>query len=229
MTTYEALDTIFSFIPEKILATFKKQGLYDPIISGQINSSADIYPRLTSAQAIWQNTDYHYLSLELKKYLKPGPTLEIACGHGNLIENLAKLDFKPIYGLDHSRAMIRLAKKRLKDCQQIYLIKEKIEDYDWQKLFGIDNIIINNFWGLLNKRASIKLLLDIKLHLKGRLVIGPIYEETPPNIKLAADYLARNLHFNYSYPLFTNFKQLGYKEKIIEINNAKYYILSSNI
>jgi len=229
MTTYEALDTIFSFIPANVLNTFKKRGLYDPIISGQINSSADIYPQLTGAQAVWQNTDYSYLSKILLKYLRRGSVLEIGCGGGNLMENLAKLKFQPIYGLDHSRAMVRLARKRLQDYSQVYLILGKIEDFDFQKLTGIDNVIINNFWGLLTKRASIKLLLDIKLHLKGRLIIGPIKAEIPGRIKLAADYLAKNLHFNYSYPLFTNFKQLGYQEKIIEINEAKYYILSSNI
>lgn len=229
MTTYEALDTIFSFIPGNILNAFKKRGLYDPIISGQINSSADIYPHLTGAQAIWQNTDYSYLSEILTKYLRRGSILEIGCGGGNLMENLAQLKFKPIYGLDHSRAMIRLAKKRLKDYSQVYLIMGKIEDFDFKKMAGIDNVIINNFWGLLSKRASIKLLLDIKLHLKGRLIIGPIRSEISPNIKLAADYLAKNLHFNYSYPLFTSFKQLGYEEKIIEIDGARYYILSSNI
>jgi len=122
-----------------------------------------------------------------------------------------------------------LAKKRLKNYGQVYLISGKIEDYNFQKMAGINNVIINNFWGLLNKRASIKLLLDIKLNLKGKLIIGPIYEEIPTKIKLAADYLAKNLHFNYSYPLFTNFKQLGYQEKTIEVDGAKYYILSSNI
>jgi len=229
MTTSEALDTIFSFIPNNILNSFKKRGLYDPILSGQINSSADIYPRLTSAQAIWQDTDYNYLSKILIKHLQRGSILEIGCGSGNLIANLARFKFKPIYGLDHSRAMIRLAKKRLKDYDQVYLILERIEDYNFQKMAGINNVIINNFWGLLNKRASIKLLLDIKLHLKGKLIIGPIYEETPAKIKLAADCLVRNLHFNYSYPLFTNFKQLGYQEKIIDVSGARYYILSSNI
>ena len=163
------------------------------------------------------------------KYLHHGSILEIGCGSGNLIENLAQFKFKPIYGLDHSRAMIRLAKKRLKNYGQVYLISGKIEDYNFQKMAGINNVIINNFWGLLNKRASIKLLLDIKLNLKGKLIIGPIYEEIPTKIKLAADYLAKNLHFNYSYPLFTNFKQLGYQEKTIEVDGAKYYILSSNI
>ena len=125
--------------------------------------------------------------------------------------------------------MISLAKKRLKDYEQVYLILEKVEDYNFKKLAGIDNVIINNFWGLLNKRVSIRILLDIKLHLKGKLIIGPFYEETPEKIKLAADHLEKSLHFNYSYPLFTNFKQLGYKEKEVTINGAKYYILSSNV
>ncbi len=229
MTTYEALDTIFSFIPAKILDSFKKKGLYDPILSGQISSSADFYTRLTSSQAIWQNADYGYLSRILIKYLRSGSVLEIACGTGNLLEHLAQAKFQPLFGLDHSRAMIRLARKRLKDYDQVHLIPGKIENYDFRKLAGIDNVIINNFWGLLDKRTSIKLLLDIKLHLKGRLIIGPFYPETPPQIKLAADYLEKNLHFNYSYPLFTNFKQLGYQEKEIMIREAKYYILSSNL
>jgi SAM-dependent methyltransferase len=229
MTTYEALDIIFSFIPNQILNSFKKRGLYNPILSGQINQSADIYTYLTSAQAIWQNTDYYRLGRILIKYLRPGSILEIACGNGNLIENLAKSRFRPIYGLDHSRAMIRLARKKLKNYNQIYLILGKIEDYDFKKLAGIDNIIINNFWGLLDKRSSIKLLLDIKLHLKGLLIIGPIPEDTPAKIKLAATYLEKNLHFIYSYPLFINFQQLGYREKIIDVNGARYYILSSNI
>lgn len=229
MTTYEALDSIFSFIPGNILNSFKRQGLYDPILAGKITSCADIYTHLTSAQASWQRTDYSSLSQLLIPHLQPGSVLEIACGNGNLIEYLAQAQFKPIYGLDHSRAMIRLASKRLKSYEQVYLILEKIENYDFQKLIGIDNVIINNFWGLLNKRSSIKLLLDIKLHLKGKLIIGPIYTETPDRIKLAADYLEKNLHFNYSYPLFTNFKQLGYREEEINIRGGKYYILSSNI
>ncbi len=229
MTAYEALDTIFSFIPENILNSFKKKGLYDPILSGQINSSADIYTYLTSAQAIWQNTDYNSLSKILSPHLLPGSILEIACGTGDLIKNLAQAGFRPIYGLDHSRAMIRLARKKLKNYQQIYLILKKIQHYDCRRLAGIDNIIINNFWGLLDKRTSIRLLLDIKLHLTGRLIIGPIYSETSAKIKLAANYLEKTLHFNYSYPLFINFKQLGYQETSIEIAGAKYYILSSNL
>lgn len=229
MNAYEALDTIFSFIPENVLNSFKKRGLYEPILSGKINSSAELYAHLTSAQAVWQNTDYSHLSKILTKHLIPGSVLEIACGAGNLLEHLAQAGFKPIYGLDHSRAMIRLSRKRLNHYPQTYLILEKIQNYDFQKLIGIDNVIINNFWGLLDKRTSIKLLLDIKLHLTGRLIIGPIYSETPADIKLAAAYLERNLHFNYNYPLFTNFKQLGYQETIIEIASAKYYILSSNL
>ncbi|PIT95345.1 hypothetical protein COT98_00235 [Candidatus Falkowbacteria bacterium CG10_big_fil_rev_8_21_14_0_10_39_9] len=229
MNAYEALDTIFSFIPENILNSFKKRGLYEPILSGRINSSAELYTHLTSAQAIWQNTDYSHLSTVLVEHLIPGSILEIACGAGNLINHLARAGFGPIYGLDHSRAMVRLSRKRLSHHQQVYLILDKIQNYDFQKLISIDNVIINNFWGLLDKRTSIKLLLDIKLHLTGRLIIGPIYSETPANIKLAATYLEKNLHFNYSYPLFTNFKQLGYQETIIEIAAAKYYILSSNI
>lgn len=229
MTTYEALDTIFSFIPAKFLDSFKKKGLYDPILSGQIRSSADFYARLNSSQAIWQNTDYRYLSRILTKYLRPGSILEIACGTGSLLEYLSKAGFRPIFGIDHSRAMIRLARSKLKDYNQVHLVLDKIENYDFRKLAGIDNVIINNFWGLLDKRTSIRLLLDIKLNLKGRLIVGPFYPETPPQIKLAADHLEKNLHFNYSYPLFTNFKQLGYQEKEIIIQGAKYYILSSNV
>ncbi|MFA4942223.1 MAG: class I SAM-dependent methyltransferase [Patescibacteria group bacterium] len=229
MTANEALDTIFSFIPTNVLKIFKKKGFYDPILSGKISSSADIYAHLNSAQAIWQDTNYSNLGNILTKHLRPGSILEIGCGSGNLIKKLTQAKFKPIYGLDHSRAMIRLAQKKLRDYEQVYLILEKIENYDFQKMTGIDNIIINNFWGLLPKRNSIKLLLDIKLHLKGKLIIGPFYQETPIKIRLAAEYLEKNLHFHHYYPLFTNFKQLGYKEKIINVGEAQYYILSSNI
>jgi len=229
MTTYEALDTIFSFIPEKVLNTFKKKGLYDPILSGQVNSSADFYTRLKGAQAVWQNSDYRFLSKKLRPHLCPGSILEIACGQGDLMEHLAQAKFRPIYGLDHSRAMIHLARKRLKNYRQVYLISEKVENFDFRKLAGINNVIINNFWGLIDKRSSIKLLLDIKLHLKGQLIIGPFYDQTPEPIRLAAECLERNLHFNYSYPLFTKFKQLGYREKEVEIAGAKYYVLSSNL
>lgn len=228
MNIYEALDTIFAFIPEATRREFKNQGLYSPIISGRARCAGDIYLYLNAKQAIWQKTDYGFLAQALKPHLRPGSVLEIGCGDGNLLKQLSRRRFRPLYGLDHSPTMIRLAKKELKACPQSYLITERVEDYNLKKLSGIDNIIINNFWGLLPKRESIRLLLELKkcLHHDGRLIIGPINPKLPPQLKEAADYLEKHLNFKYSYPLFTSFHSLGYQEKKLEIAGQTYYLLS---
>jgi len=227
MTIITALDQIFSFIPKLELERFKKEGLYQPILSGQAKNASDFYDHLNRAQCQWPRINYYYLAKPMKTWLLPGLTLQIGSGNGELLFQLYQQGQKLLYGLDCSPAMIRLARQRIKPFS-IRLIKDKAENIKNIKLLPLKNIIIHNFWGLMPKSSSIKLLLELKNKLlpHGQIIIGPVTKSIPTNLRLAAEkILSQELGFNFSYPQFHHFSQLGYHSQIIKISGLNYYLL----
>ncbi len=231
MTNIEALDIVFDFLPRGTLEKLKKQGLYEPVLSGQISQGAELYDWLSEEQASFQDADYQWLANELQPLMNKGSVLQIGCGRGDLLMRLARFGFKPIHGIDRSKRMLEKAKERLKDYQDAHLLQKKIEDFDFSSLENIDNVIINNFWGMLPEDESIKLLNDFKkcITKKTLIFIGNYPKETKDKQKLLAEeILKENLGFTFSYPFFKDFSKCGYHSKIVELNEAKYFVLQLN-
>ncbi|HNX11098.1 MAG TPA: class I SAM-dependent methyltransferase [bacterium] len=227
MNIITALDEVFSFIPKTELRKFKDQGLYQPILRGEAKDASQLYEYLNNAQCSWPRSDYRSLAQELKKQLLSGPTLQIGCGGGEMLLHLYHSGQKMLYGLDCSPAMLRLARQKLKGLN-VKLIKERAENIKQISLLPLKNIIIHNFWGLLPKAASIKLLLDLKLKLLpgGQIIIGPNTPLTRPGRKQQAEkILSQELDFHFNYPQFKNFSQLGYRVKMINAAGYEYYFL----
>jgi len=229
MTNIEALDIIFDFLPRNALEKLKKQGLYDPILSGQISQGAEIYDRLSEKEASFQDENYQWLANELQLLMNKGSLLQIGPGRGDLLMRLAEFNFKPIYGIDRSKVMLKKAAKRLKEYQETNLFQEKIENFNFSLLKNIDNVIINNFWGLLPEDKSKQLLNNLKKCIaeKCLIFIGPYSERPKDKEKLLAEKtLKENLGFVFSYPFFKDFPKYGYQTKLTDIGEVKYFILT---
>ncbi|MEK7098008.1 MAG: methyltransferase domain-containing protein, partial [Patescibacteria group bacterium] len=178
MDIIEALDTIFDFFPRHILTELKNEGFYRPILEGRVKEGAEIYDILERKHSSLQEADYAWLAQAIKPFLRTGSILQIGCGGGNLLKSLAESGFRPIYGIDRSQVMLETAASRLKGSADCFLVREKIESFDFSGLADINNVIINNFWGMVCEERSRRLLDGLKKCINGNslLFIGP-YEE----------------------------------------------------
>ena len=228
MNNIEALDIIFNFFPKNILKKLKKDGLYDPILSGKIKEGSQLYEYLPEEHASIQDADYTLLANDMSPFLNIGSILQIGCGRGNLLLKLSKFNLSPIYGIDRSDIMLARAKKILNN-ENAYFFNSKIEDFDFSSIGKIDNIIMNNFWGMISKKSSIKLLNGLKKCLKPNsvIIIGDYIDTQKTEERKTADKtLKDNLNFIFAYPFFKNFSECGYKSKIIKLDNMKYFKLN---
>jgi len=228
MTTNEALDIIFDFIPTKILRRLKKQGLYQPILDQEANTSAKLYDYLTPVQLKLQEINYSKLAPTLIPLLNKGATLEIGCGSGDLLKRLALARFRPLYGLDRQPWLLQRAKDKLKSYKKINFYHSRLEDFDWQKLPLLKNVILNNFWELLNKDTCRNFLENLKICLddKSLVVIGPYQNQRRTAKRIEAQRLLRTeLNFTFQYPFYKKFAASGYLAKIVILNYQPYFIL----
>lgn len=227
MTLDEALDITFDFFPSQILARAKAEGLYDLILSGGVKTGAEIYDHLSPEQASWQDADYSVLAADLGQYLRPGSVLQPGCGRGDLLLRLANNGHLPAYGIDRSPVMIRAAEERLKGFERACLYTAKLEEFDFSILKGIDNVVINNFWGLLDEVSSLELLFKLKsvLSSKHSLVIGPYAGETRIEKLLAGKVLKEKLGFVFTFSFFKDFAQAGYESELINCGGMSYFLL----
>ncbi|MDZ7798490.1 MAG: class I SAM-dependent methyltransferase [Patescibacteria group bacterium] len=81
---------------------------------------------------------------EIRKLKKRGKILDLGCGTGNLIKQLAQYNNYEIIGIDFSEIMIKKAEKKLIKFPNTKLINIDIENFD--KIFTeeFDLIVINN-------------------------------------------------------------------------------------
>ncbi len=228
MTNIEALDIIFNFFPSDVLEKVKQQGLYNLILSKKVRSGAEIYDHLSAKQATLQDTDYTWLADSLTPLLRQGSILQIGCGRGHLLMKLASYGFHPIFGIDRSEVMLEKTKQRMVNFKNVHLFQEKVEDFNFNQLHNISNVVINNFWGILAKESSVALLKNLKncLNQDSLIIIGPCPKE-PKIEKLIADKtLKQNLGFTFSFPFFQNFSLCGYSSEIKTLSSFPYFLLT---
>jgi len=229
MTNEEALDEIFNFIPKSILEQIKEEGAYKNILSGKIKTGAEVYDFINEEHASLQDADYSWLLDILKPHFNEGSVLQIGCGRGDLLMRCADAGYNPIYGIDRSKIMLNEAKYRLESYTNIKLFPEKIENFNFTKLDHIKNVIMNNFWGMIDKESSINLLISLKkcISTSVKIFIGS-YTDKPIGKKRlnANNILKNNLGFTFSFGFFTDFDSCGYNSTTIKTGKEKYFILT---
>jgi SAM-dependent methyltransferase len=227
MNNIEALDVVFSFFPKTLLERLKKEGLYTPILARKIKNGSQLYEHLSEEHSAIQDSDYSVLADDIAPYLKKGSVLQIGCGRGDLLFRLSEFDFAPIYGVDSGDVMLAKARERLAD-KEAYFFNSKIEEFDLSMIGETDNVVMNNFWGMIGEKASIDLLNRLKkvLSAEGVIIIGEYISGIKSDERKKADKTLRdNLDFTFSYPFFNDFSSCGYKHKIVKLDNRDYYIL----
>ena len=225
---FQILDQLFFFVSADFRAQFKDQGLYQLIIDGSIKDSAAFYDYVPEKLLSFQDTDYSDLARDLLPVLAPGSVLQIGCGLGGLLQHLAAGGVQPIFGIDACEGMIRLAKTRLQDFEQIQLFVGKAQDFDYGCLGSIDNVILNNFWGILPEDQSVQLLIELKKHLSpgAKIIIGDLSEIPFPDTAIAAAKLVEeNFGFRLHYPMFRHFFLLGFESAQIAVGGGEFEVL----
>lgn len=157
---------------------------------------------------------YPFLINDLKKYYKKSfdnkIIAEIGSGPGFILKELAKENFKKIYGVDISLDMLNRAKKRLNN--NIYLINAKAEELPFKNQ-SIDLIISRGsvfFWKDLEKAFK-----EIYRVLKndGFLLIGGGYGISTP------DEIITEINHYYKSNVNKNEKPKLNLDEMIEIMN----------
>ena len=228
MNNIEALDIMFNFIPKILLKQLKKEGLYEPILSGRIKDGAELYNHLSNNHILMFDPDCTEPAESLFKFMSPGNTLEIGCGQGDFLKRLANLGSNHLFGIERSEKMTTLAQKKLINYDNIDLFISDVRTFDFNNLPVIDNVLINNFWGMIDEDDSKKLLYSLKqcLNEKSLIFIGPYQEiEQTKKVKEAKNTLKDNLNFTFSFPFFKDFIPLGYNQRLISVAGMDYYLL----
>ncbi|RMF31366.1 MAG: class I SAM-dependent methyltransferase [Chloroflexi bacterium] len=113
-----------------------------------------------------------------------GPILELGCGTGRLLLPLAQ-DGHTLVGLDRNRAMLALARQKLRRAglvHRVSLIQADMGAFALARRFGLILLAYNTFMHLLTTEAQMAVLTAAHRHLRpgGRLVI-----DLPPADEMA--------------------------------------------
>jgi hypothetical protein len=102
----------------------------------------------------------------------------------------------------------------------------KAENFNYGILPKIDNIIINNFFGMISILQSKKILLAIKKCLtpESIILIGE-EKKLSANINEANQYLIKKYNFHFYFPFYKDFASDGYEYKKIKMDQLTYYLL----
>lgn len=228
MTKIEALDIIFNYIPPSVLNQLKDEGAYNDILSGKIKTGAEVYDNLNTEHAYLQDADYTELVSTLKPYFNSGSVLQIGCGRGDFLMRCAECGYNPIFGIDRSSVMLSEAIHRLRDNNNAKLYLEKVEDFNFSNLNSIDNVIMNNFWGMIDEVTSMNLLENLKkcLDTNGVVIIGAYFDSSKSKERYEAEKVLKDeLGFVFSYNFFKDFGRCGYKSSTINTKGGKYFVL----
>ena len=175
---------------------------------------------------------------ETLKYIKNPKVLDVACGSGDMIEIWKKYIHK-ITGLDASKGMLEIAKKRFPEIKFYQGLAQNLpfedESFDCLSIsFGIRNVVeidkaINEFKRVL-KKDGILLILEFTKPTKQtslRNAIDFYSNKILPKIggiisknKEAYEYLPSSIQNFYTLD------ELSYKLKGFEIKTAKNFTLS---
>jgi SAM-dependent methyltransferase len=226
---YKILEDLLYFLPKPILSLAKKHLLFDLILDGQVQDSADLYEHVPEWMLVFQDVDYSELARSIRPILQPGSVVEIGCGQGDLLRRLARLGFKPLYGIDRSLGMLKAARKKLREFEDVEVFHNKVEDFNFSPLGPLANVIMNNFWGLLPTDASFELLYKLKRHLKpdGKILIGDCKKKAKPDYVLEAERRAsEEMDFVISYPLYMDFEGCGYLSELVPLAGGEFIILT---
>ena len=168
----EALKKVFN--AEKMFTYAEKHELtehfYSVMVSGKIKEGADIYELLPDELTKFQDTDYSTLVEDLENEIersskKKGSVLQIGCGRGDLLMRMANRGFNPLFGIERSYNMLEGARKKVAQLSNVFLIQSLAEEYDYSKLENINTVIINLFWGMINREKSVKLLMPLPIRV----------------------------------------------------------------
>lgn len=119
---------------------------------------------------------------ELKKFIEPKSiVLDVGCGIGR-IERFLASHCKEIHAVDISRRMIKQAKKRLKDCKNVYLYKNNGRDLSIFQTESFDFVFSIHTLQHIEKEDAYRYIEEIHRVLKGS---GGGYLQFP-------DFLAEN-------------------------------------
>lgn len=228
MNIIEALDCVYDFFPKKVLEKLKKEGLYNPILSRRITEGSELYDYLSEEHIGLQDADYGVLAEEMLAYLCKGSIFQVGCGRGDLLSRFFDLGFAPLCGVDKSDSMLRGAREKLNG-RPVYLFNSKIENFDFFLVGKIDNVVINNFWGMISEEESRKFLLTLKgfLNKDSVVIIGQYRQESKSDEKLLAEKIIKEkLGFVFAYTFFNDFASCGYDSRTIKLNGGDYYLLN---
>ncbi len=105
------------------------------------------------------------------KYAKQtgGPVLELACGTGRLLIEIAKKEFN-IVGIDLSNAMLKIAKSKVDQLKRrtqnrIKLFKKNMIDFKLKQKFNLIYIADNSFRVIFARKQQLRCLKNIYNHL----------------------------------------------------------------
>ncbi len=151
------------------------------------NQNERLHHRLTHQFYVTyaEQFDYRFgftLEREVKEHLKImcGKTLVVGCGSGKEVEYISQhIDVKTVYGLDFSHVAIELAKKRLPELADQFLLGDF---YDLDQIIQgkLNSLIANASFVHLYNREDIDDLLKIihsKLDVGGYLFLRCLYKE----------------------------------------------------
>jgi hypothetical protein len=144
------------------------------------------------------------------------------------LKRLALAKFRPLHGLDRQPALLQLTAEKLRGYKKISLHNSRLEDFDLQKLPLLKNVILNNFWELLDKDTCQKFLENLKARLndKSLVIIGPYRNPDRTTATLTAqELLQTELNFAFKYQFYKNFSAHGYLAKIVILNRRPYFFL----
>ncbi len=138
-----------------------------------------------------------------------GPILELACGAGRVMMELAKAGFE-IFGIEASRPMIEIGLKAMEELspdtrQRIRFIQGDMRQFHFRKLFPLIIIPFNSFWyNLATKEEAEKCLNCILGNLK---VDGLFITDAPTKYVFHYgwwDKMSLKLGFSFGYRNYKN-------------------------
>jgi ubiquinone/menaquinone biosynthesis C-methylase UbiE len=161
----------------------------------------------------------------LKEATKRVKILDISCGSGNLLDKLVKMNFQNLYGLDISKEMLKVAKRKLPstvilqhgDVHKLPFSKNTFDYVITTEAFHhyySQNKALSEMKRVVKVRGSI-IVVDINFFLRP---IHFLFEKFEPGCKKV----------NSKQEIYTLFKNSGLK-KIQQRRNALFAIMTKGV
>lgn len=163
--------------------------------------------------------EFFFIRNIINKYLNnPNNILDLGCGTGNYSNLMTKLGLE-VVGVDRSRHMLSIAKKKFKNNHKINFFNSSIQNLNLKKEFDIVSALFHILSYQITPKDIRKFFLNSRNHLKknGLLVFDFWFKEGVLNLKLPLKTL--NIE-NSKYRLYriTRPKWFAKKDQIHDIH-----------